>query len=200
MLHLLLEQGVPVSRVVYFETEWDFPQMAAHLALVTEKTGLPIVRVRYYRHFNEQLAIYGWPKSAGGWCTARKHRTCLKYVRWVRGDKTEYIGFSADEIKRTKTKWMTERKWPVKFPLIDEGMGEADSLAYCRELGYHWDGLYDVQDRVSCFCCPKGGKAKRAVIRTHFPELEIEWQRLDAIADMSNDQVDAPSGATAERR
>ena len=30
MLHLLLEQGVPVSHVVYFETEWDFPQMRAH--------------------------------------------------------------------------------------------------------------------------------------------------------------------------
>jgi len=184
----LLEQGVPVSHVVYFETEWDFPQMGSHLDLVVANTGLPIVRVRYYRHFNEQLACYGRPKSAGGWCTACKHRTCVKYVRGVRGDKTEYVGFSADEVKRTRTKWMTERKWPIKFPLIEAGMGEADSLAYCKRLGYHWDGLYEWQNRVSCFCCPKGGKAKRAAVRENAPELEAEWQRLDSIACMFNNR------------
>lgn len=187
MLHLLLEQGIPVSHVVYFETEWDFPQMRAHLDLVTAKTGLRIIRVRYYRYFEEMLALWGWPKSAGGWCAASKHRTCLKYIRHIKGDKTEYIGFSADEVKRTQTKWMKERRWPVRFPLIDAGMGEADSLAYCKRLGYHWDGLYDVFDRVSCFCCPKGGKAKRRLIRENYPELEREWQRLDAVACMSND-------------
>ena len=185
MLHMLISQGVTIDRVVYFETEWDFPQMQAHLERVTEKTGLPIIRIRYYRHFNEQLAVYGWPKSAGGWCAASKHRTCLKYIRGIKGDKTEYIGFSADEIKRTQTKWMTERKWPVLFPLIDAGMGEADSLAYCRSLGYDWDGLYGVFDRVSCFCCPKGGKRKRRLIQENYPQLWREWLRLDEVAALS---------------
>lgn len=90
---------------------------------------------------------------------------------------------------RTQTRWMLDRKWPVKFPLIDMGMGEADSLAYCRFLGYHWDGLYEVQDRVSCFCCPKGGKAKREVIRSNFPDLWEEWQRLDEVANQSFKQT-----------
>ena len=183
MLHLLIEAGIAIDKVVYFETEWDFPQMEAHLELVTKNTGLPIIKVRYYRHFNELLARYGWPKSAGGWCTACKHDSCLKYIRGIKGDKTEYIGFSADEIKRTKTGWMLNRKWPVRFPLIELGMGESDSLNYCKELGYHWDGLYDVFSRVSCFCCPKGGKTKRRLIKENFPELEKEWQRLDIIAD-----------------
>ena len=182
MLHLLLEQGVQVTHVLYFETEWDFPQMQAHLDLVAAKTGLPIIRVRYYRHFNEMLALWGWPKCAGGWCTACKHRTCMKYIRGIKGDKVEYIGFSADEERRTQTGWMKNCKWPVKFPLIEAGMSEANSLDYCQSLGYHWDGLYDVQDRVSCFCCPKGGKTKRKVIYENFPELWEEWQRLDKIA------------------
>ena len=182
MLHKLIEQGVQIDRVVCFECEWDFPQMEKHLKLVEDKTGLQIVKVRYYRHFNEQLSCWGWPKSSGGWCTARKHRTCLKYIQGIKGDKTEYIGFSADEIKRTQTGWMLNRKWPVKFPLIEMGMGEADSLRYCRQLGYDWDGLYNVFDRVSCFCCPKGGKTKRRLIKQHYPELEKEWQRLDGIA------------------
>jgi len=183
MLHLLLSKGVKVSHVLYFETGWDFPQMEAHIRQVEANTGIKIVRVRYYRHFEEMLALWGWPKSAGGWCTANKHRTCLKYIRGLNGEKTEFIGFSADEEKRTQTGWMKDRKWPVRFPLIEAGMGEADSLAYCKELGYTWSGLYDVQDRVSCFCCPKGGKAKRKVIREHFPDLEKEWKRLDNVAE-----------------
>ena len=75
-------------------------------------------------------------------------------------------------------------------------MKEADSLAYCKRLGYHWDGLYDVFDRVSCFCCPKAGKAKRRLLREHFPDLEREWQRLDAVACMSNNEA-TPNVASA---
>lgn len=183
MLHILLEQNIPIDKILYFETEWDYPQMEAHLNLVTKNTGIPIVRVRYYRYFNEMLALWGWPKSSGGWCTARKHRTCLKYIRNIKGEKVEYVGFSADEVKRTQTKWMQERKWLVEFPLIKAGFGEAESLAYCKLLGYHWDGLYEVFNRVSCFCCPKGGKRKRILTKNHFPELYKQWEELDKIAD-----------------
>ena len=62
------------------------------------------------------------------------------------------------------------------------GWGELDSLRYCKSLGYDWGGLYDVFVRVSCFCCPKGGKTKRRLIQQHYPELWKEWQRLDGIA------------------
>ena len=187
MLHLMLDQGVPVSHVIYFETEWDFPQMADHLELVKQKTGLEIIRLRYYRHFNEMLRRWSWPKSAGGWCTANKHRTCLKFIHGVRGEKVEYVGFSADEQRRTETGWMKQRKWPVRFPLIEAGVTEADALAHCKLLGYHWNGLYDIFDRVSCFCCPKGGKTKRRLIDEYYPGLAAEWRRLDAIAKMATE-------------
>ena len=163
MLHLLIEQGVPVSHVVYFETEWDFPQMRAHLDMVTAKTGLRIIRVRYYRYFEEMLALWGWPKSAGGWCTARKHRTCLKYIGHIKGDKTEYIGFSADEVKRTQTKWMKERRWPVKFPLIEAGMGEADDRA-CQDLG--------LEPR------PRGRRQHLAVAQSRRDPRRVQVQRV----------------------
>ena len=183
MLHLLLERGLPIDEIVYFETEWDFPQMADHVALVGQRTGPRITHVLYYRHFNEILSRWGWPKSQGGWCTANKHRTCKKFVQGVHGAKIEYIGFSTDELHRTQTGWMKERRWPVRFPLIEEGFSEADSLAYCKRLGYHWDGLYEVFDRVSCFCCPKAGKTRRRLIHDNFPELWSYWQQLDKIAE-----------------
>lgn len=179
MVHLLLEQGVPVTKLLYFETGWDYPQMAEHLDLVSGKTGVPLVRIRHYRHFEELLGLYGWAKSAGGWCTAAKRDNCLKYVKGIQGDKVEYIGFSADERQRAEA---IQRKWPVKFPLIDANMGELDAFNYCQRLGYDWSGLYHHFDRVSCFCCPKAGRRQRRMINLYYPDLWREWERLDAIA------------------
>ena len=184
MLHLLIERNIDIFKVFYFETEWDFPQMNDHIKKVEQKTGLNIVKIRYYRHFNEQLSVYGWPKSAGGWCTACKHSTCVKYVRHsTKEDKVEYIGFSTDELHRTKTKWMLERRWEVNFPLIERGFSESDSLKYCYDLGYDWGGLYNVFDRVSCFCCAKGGKHKKELVRNNYPDLYNRWIELDEIAN-----------------
>ena len=165
MLHLLLERGIVPDEVVSFECEWDFPQMVAHRKLVEEKTGLHIIMVRNYRHFNDLLRHYGWPHSSGGWCTACKRDTLLKYLR-ARKCECEYVGFSADEQKRAdKLVANSRRKWKTEFPLIDAAMTGTDALKYCRGLGYTWNGLYDVFNRVGCFCCPKGGKGKRRKVQ-----------------------------------
>ena len=186
MIHLLLEQGADIRKVVYFECEWDFPQMERHICEVERRTGLRTERVRNYRHFNDLLRLYGWPKSAGGWCTACKRDTLAKYVRALRRrvpDIVECIGFTTDELQRSERKGVQKKPWPVRFPLIEAGMGESDCLDYCRNLGYTWGGLYDIYDRVSCFCCPKGGKAKIQKLKQHFPDwLWPRWQELDAIA------------------
>ena len=184
-VHVALERGIQIDLILCFECEWDMPRLKEHCSLVEQKTGIPIVYVRYYRHFNEMLARWGWPKSAGGWCTACKHRTCLKYIRHIKGDKTELVGFATDEEHRTQSKWMLDRKWPVRFPLIEAGMTSADALEYCYDLGYTWGGHYKTFKRWGCFCCPKGGKAKREKVRQNRPELEREWCRLDAIAEAS---------------
>ena len=44
-----------------------------------------------------------------------------------------------------------------KYPLVELKMTEKDCLDYCRECGFDWvEGdvnLYDILDRVSCWCC-----------------------------------------------
>ena len=182
LLHLMLERGIPVDKVLYYESDWDFPQMANHLRLVEVKTGVKIIRVRYYRYAEEMLATWGWPNFLFRWCTANKHRTLMKYMRWLKGPKVEFIGFTRNEVQRTKTGWMQSKKWPVRFPLIEEGMSEQDCLNFCYDLGYHWDGLYHIFSRVSCWCCPSAGKRRRRLIAKYFPALWEEWQRLDEIA------------------
>jgi len=192
MVHHLLENNIPITLLLYFETDWDFPSMNYHLEQVIKKTGLKIVRVRYYRHFSELLSVYGWPHPSGGWCTRCKHDACVKYVRQITGPKTEYIDFSADEKHRSKSAWMTSRKWPVSFPLIDANVTGADALAHCRALGYDWDGLYDIFPRLGCAFCPKGGPMQRDHMRRALPRLYSRWEILDVIAaNAHNPNTDA---------
>lgn len=181
MIHLMLEHNEPIHEVVYFESEWDFPQMEDHIALVEKNTGIKTVRVRYYRHFNELFGRYGWPHSAGGWCVARKTRVCNQFIRGSKGT-VECIGFTTDEIKRTQRPELAKKKWKVRYPLIEYGFSEADALVYCMNLGYVWDGLYEVFNRVSCFCCPKAGKKRIRQLKEHFPSLYQRYLDMDAIA------------------
>lgn len=43
------------------------------------------------------------------------------------------------------------------MPLVSWGMTEIDCLKYCHNQGYFWNEngieLYDILDRVSCWCC-----------------------------------------------
>ena len=181
MLHLLLGQGIKSDFVIMFETEWEFPQIWEHVRAVEEKTGLKVTRLRYYRRFDDLLEWYGWPGYRGGWCTGRKQDTCHKFIRAI-GATTEFLGFAANEKKRAEGKGLQKKKWEVRFPLIEAGMSEEDSLRFCLDLGYDFGGLYNIFNRVSCFCCPNAGKKRREVIRKEFPELWEEWLRKDALA------------------
>ena len=181
MIHLLLEEGHQIDEIIFFETGWDFPQMEAHIKKVEKNTGITIVRLRYYRHFDEMLSRWGWPHTSGGWCAANKTNTCNRFIRSVKGTR-ELIGFSADEINRTKRKTIKAKKWKVAFPLIEKGFGEKEALRYCKSIGYDWDGLYDVFSRVSCFCCPKAGKKRIEKLRLYFPDIYERFMKMDEIA------------------
>ena len=180
MLHLLIKQGKTPDRVYFFDTEWEFPCMYEHLNMVERKTGLHIEKIRSYRPFDDLLLYHGWPKTSGGWCSARKRDVSVVYERAVKTDVV-YIGFSADEVSRAEKPTLHKiRKWKVGFPLIEAGMSERDCLRYCLDLGYHWNGLYEHISRVSCFCCPKAGKSRLQFLQERFPELYAETLRKQA--------------------
>ena len=170
MIHLMLEHGEQIDEVMYFETGWDFPQMEEHIHQVERNTGIKAIRIRHYRHFNELLRRWGWPHKSGGWCVACKRDGCMKLFRAVHGT-VQCIGYSISEIHRTLRPDLKKNKWPIRFPLIEYGFSESDSLKYCRSLGYTWDGLYDVFNRVSCFCCPKAGPKRIDQLKANFPDL-----------------------------
>lgn len=188
MIHLMQEHGEQIDEVMFFETSWDFPQMEAHIHQVEKNTGIKTVRVRYYRHFDEMLGRWGWPHGAGGWCVRCKTNVCNQLFRGLRGT-VECIGFTTDEIHRTKRPEMKRKKWTVRFPLIEYGFSESDALSYCKSLGYDWDGLYDVFSRVSCFCCPKAGQKRIDKLRANFPSLYERYLEMNEIANRQRLEV-----------
>jgi hypothetical protein len=82
------------------------------------------------------------------------------------------IGYGADELHRCKP--------GKRYPLIEYGVTEAEALAYCRKLGYTWGGLYDIFNRVSCWCCPLQRIDELKKLRKHRPELWAKLQEMDA--------------------
>jgi len=183
MIHLMQEWGERIDRIIYFESGWDFPQMEAHIQLVEKNIGIKTVRVRYYRHFDEMLARWGWPHKSGGWCVRCKANTCNQIFRAFKGT-VECIGYTTDEIKRTQKLEIKNKKWKVRFPLIEYGLSESDTLAYCKALGYTWGGLYDEFNRVSCFCCPKAGRKRIDKLKGHFPELYKRYLELNRLVPL----------------
>ena len=200
MLHWLLEKNYPVDGIVFMDTGWEFPAMLEHIDLVEKNIGIPITRAKPRKSFEHWLLHqkvvakkgpmkgkvhrigYGWPSSLRRWCTREKVGAIIKHMKRYE-TASMYIGIAADEAHRQVEKATIKNKDYVRaYPLIEWGKTEADCLEYCKELGYHWDGLYDIFCRVSCFCCPLQRVGELRKLRKHFPDLwaqMLEWDHLN---------------------
>lgn len=79
--------------------------------------------------------------------------------------------------------------------LYDHGVKytEADALDYCYDRGFFWEEngirLYDVLDRVSCWCCANKNLKELRNIRTHLPKY---WNRLKDIQSRTDRPMKGP--------
>lgn len=196
MLHTMLERGESIHSAVFFDTGWEFPEMHDHLDLIEKKTGIKIVRLKPQRSFldwmfNQRViarkGIFtgklkyvgnGWPSMSRRWCTRIKVDTIRAYQSSV-DNHSACVGYAADEVTR-------ERKKHIRYPLDEFGMSESDCLGKCKDLGYHWNGLYEIFDRVSCFCCPLQGKTNLKKLREHRPELYHKTYTWDLMQPKHN--------------
>lgn len=99
------------------------------------------------------------------------------------------VGIAADEtrrIERERAEWM-------RLPLVEAGMTEADCLALCYERGHEWMQdevmLYDVLDRVSCWCCRNKNMRE---LRAMHDKLPRYWERLVALEDQLGQMKSKP--------
>lgn len=197
LLLLMIERGSPIDAVLYADTGMEFPEMKEHMQrldkLLFQERGLHITTLRHPHGFewmmfeepkvrpysieNRQrlgVPVYGngWPGPRVRWCTGHlKTKLVDKFLKQMEGDchTIQYVGIAADESHRCKD---NKHK---RYPLVEWGITEAQALQICYDHGFNWDGLYEIYNRCSCWCCPLQRIGELRKLRQHHPEL---WQRL----------------------
>lgn len=190
MVLLILERGLPLDEVVFYDTGMEFkaiydtrdrviPILYDHGVKYTElhpprpflfdMLEKPVSSKKNGLHYG-----YSWCGGCARWGTANKTSTLDKHTKEAGRNVIKYIGIAADEQKRLQ-------RLPLSkvAPLAKFGFTEADALAYCYDRGFFWEEngirLYDVLDRVSCWCCANKNLKELRNIRTYLPKY---WDRL----------------------
>jgi 3'-phosphoadenosine 5'-phosphosulfate sulfotransferase (PAPS reductase)/FAD synthetase len=196
MVLRMIERGDHLDEVMFCDTTMEHPVMLRHVEKVKqviEEAGIKFTTLRSERDFEYYLTThpaknrkptstyyglpgYGWPGNQSRWCTRNlkislidSHLSELRETHEV----IQYLGIAADEDYRLERE--TNQNPNHRHPLRDWGWTEADAMQYCRGKGYDWEGLYEIYNRVSCWCCPLSTYDELRNTRKHFPDL---WDRL----------------------
>lgn len=193
MVLLLIEKNYALDEVVFYDTGMEFqaiynnrdklvPILKSHgikyTELKPERTFLyDMLAKPVYSKKNGHHLGYGWCGGNCRWGTTSKNSTIENYLKTLNDEVYEYIGIAFDELDRIKDK---------HYPLVDWKLSEQDCLDYCRERGWNWleesvDGavdLYDILDRVSCWCCANKNLKELQNIYLFLPQY---WERLKGL-------------------
>lgn len=186
MLLYILENNLPLDEVVFYNTGMEFEaiyRIRDKIVRVLKKRGIKFTELHPARPFMYDMLErpvvskqkgehtgYGW---CGGLCRWGTTEKILAMDRYTRGSHV-YVGIAADE----KIRCERLPDWKSS-PIAEAGMTEKDCLRYCRERGYSWmeDGveLYDILDRVSCWCCSNKNRKELKNIYQYLPKY---WDKL----------------------
>jgi len=208
MLLYVLENGLPLDEVVFFNTSMEFEciyRIRDRVIIMLRERGIPFREIMIDKPFTWYMfekevkerdtgAIhygYSWCGGSCRWCTTLKLNALEKYCCGC----IEYVGLAADETERIEK----ERNGFKEFPLADAGMTEKDCLKYCHDRGFYWmeEGieLYDILDRVSCFCCANKNLKELKNIWYYLPKY---WERLKELQAKTTWPMKGESGSVFE--
>lgn len=196
MLLKLIELNYVIDEVIFFDTGMEFQSIYNNrdkivdllrsknikYTEIKDEEGFyykMLVKPVKYKNSNDKPYPYhygyGWCGGCCRWGTTYKVRAIRNYYKHTYGDEpvVEYVGIALDEPDRVENN-------PLKlYPLVEWEMTEKDCLKYCYERGYDWneDGveLYQILDRVSCWCCSNKNLKELKNIYIYLPKY---WQML----------------------
>ena len=196
MLLKIIELGLPLNEVIFYNTGMEFDciyRLRDQIKAMLEKLGIQFTELHpnepfLYSMFERKIKYryregfhygFSWCGGRCRWHTAFKIRTIKKYKDSINDEIIDYVGIAYDEPHRFE-KSQSEGK---TLPLVDWEMTEKNCLEYCWNKGYHWYeqttddtiDLYQILDRVSCWCCANKNLKELKNIYLHLPNY---WQRL----------------------
>lgn len=192
MLLMLIKKQYKLDEVVFYDTGMEFKAIydtRNKVRKLLEKLGIKYTELYPKEPFlykmlektvnkrNGQIQKgYGLCGGRCRWGTTEKNKTIEKYLSREYGQNyKEYIGIAADEEKRIEK----ERNEHKLLPLVVWKMTERDCLEYCYKKGFYWEEngirLYDILDRVSCWCCANKNKKELENMRLYLPEYYLKY-------------------------
>lgn len=191
----LIALNYPLHEVIFFNTGVEFDciyQIRDRIVLLLKEKGILFTELYpkepfFYSMLEKPVRkLDGTYQQGYHWCGGRcRWGTTAKLVAFdthlanLRNnyDVYEYVGIAYDEQDRQKQD-------PNKlYPLINDWhMREADCLQYCYDNGIEWleEGvrLYDILDRVSCWCCSNSNNKELYNIYCYLPNYWVRLRRL----------------------
>lgn len=187
MLLRLLEENKPLDEVVFYDTGMEFKaiyNIRDKIIEILKQRNIKFTELKpkcefCYKMFDKPVKQkngtthygYSWCGGRCRWGTTEKLVALEKYCKGA----VEYVGIAVDEPKRLEK----ERKGNKQFPLAEWNMTEKDCLSYCYARGFDWieDGvhLYDILDRVSCWCCANKNLKE---LKNYYLYLPTYWEKL----------------------
>lgn len=196
MLLYLIEKNMPLDEVVSFDTGMEFQAIYnvrdKILPLLAEK-GIKYTELKPDRTFDYMMFDvphkgkkdgivrygYGWCGGFCRWGTQEKQRTMNEYTESA---DSVYVGIAYDEPKRIEKLEGTNKV----SPLYINKMTEPDCLKYCYDRGIRWlepttrtesgyIDLYQILDRVSCWCCANKNAWELWNVWKYLPQY---WEQL----------------------
>ena len=197
MVLRLIEEKYPLDEVIFYDTGMEFGAIYRNkdrLSKILCDYGIEFVVLKdgksfEFKAFEKEVHKrdgsivhgYDWCGGLRRWETKRKTDTINKYfkTKYVNEAITEYIGVAFDEYPRLHKSRIKRWNTAKIYPLIEWQMTEEGCLEYCRDHGWNWEekgvDLYDILDRVSCWCCANKNQKEIKNIITYLPEY---WSRI----------------------
>lgn len=199
MVLRLIDENAPLDEIIFYDTGMEFLAIYKNwhaLKSYAEALGIKCTVLKpkcpfEFMMFEKPVNVgkpnehkgYSWCGGRCRWGTTEKLTALDRYCE----EKNAfcYVGIAADEIARLEK----ERKEYKIFPLNEWGMTESDCLNFCREKGVQWQeyslqsptgyiDLYDILDRVSCWCCGNKNLWELRNIWHYLPKYWNELKRL----------------------
>lgn len=185
--------------VVMFDLGKEFDSIYAtwdKLTDILDKNNIEysVVKADYDYYFDQKSVNckngtvkngYSWCGGMCRWGTTLKVKAIQDFYKSKYPDEqiVEYVGIASDELDRVQIK----RNQFKIYPLIYWGMTENDCLVKCYKAGFEWKedevSLYQVLDRVSCFCC---GNKNLKELKAMYERLPKYWNKLKQLQERTN--------------
>ena len=199
MILELVKRKYPLDLVLFFDTGKEFKaiyEVWNKLKGYLDENKIPWAEIEPEYSFDYLFSEKpikcrdGSTKNGYSWCglnmcryfTKIKTREIARYYDEYFPDCVivEYIGIAADELDRVKVP-DPKKRIIKKYPLIEWGLTENDCFVNAYKQGYTWREpdtdveLYQILDRVSCWCC--GNKNLKECLNM-YRYLPGYWEKL----------------------